>query len=105
MDLKIQKKVFMYPAIPNKEVLHAVNSSDIGVCFYNERHFNSYFCASNKLYEYLNLGVKVLTNNTAGVARVVKHGENGFCCDCITVDEVRKGLITLLNMKNFVQTD
>ena len=23
----------MYPAIPNKEVLHAVNSSDIGVCF------------------------------------------------------------------------
>ena len=56
MDLKIQKKVFMYPAIPNKEVLHAVNSSDIGVCFYNERHFNSYFCASNKLYEYLNLG-------------------------------------------------
>ena len=66
---------------------------------------NSYFCASNKLYEYLNLGVKVLTNNTAGVARVVKHGENGFCCDCITVDEVRKGLITLLNMKNFVPTD
>lgn len=103
-DLKLQEKVFMFPAIPNKEVLYAINSSDIGVCFYNEKHFNSYFCASNKLYEYLNLGVKVLTNNTAGVARVVKHGENGFCCDYINIREIRNGLKTLVSMKKFTPT-
>ncbi len=31
--------------------------------------------------KYLNLGVKYTElKNTGGVARVVKHGENGFCC-------------------------
>ena len=104
-ELQIQEKVFLCPPIPHQEVLHAVNSSDIGVCFYNEHHLNSYFCASNKLYEYLNLGVKVLTNNTAGVARVIKPGENGFCCNVITVDEVRKGVMALLKMGKFSPTN
>lgn len=99
--LKLDENVFMMPPIPNKEVLDAVNSSDIGVCFYNEKHFNSYFCASNKLYEYLNLGVKVLTNNTAGVARVIKHGVNGYCCDVINRESVEEGLKQLVTMGEF----
>lgn len=98
--LHLEQTVFLLPPIPNKEVLHAVNSSNIGVCFYNEKHFNSYFCASNKLYEYLNLGVKVLTNNTAGVARVIRHRENGYCCDVINAEEIRRGIQFLIQMRD-----
>lgn len=104
-DLNLNQKVFLLSAIPNIEVLHAVNSSDIGVCFYNEKHLNSYFCASNKLYEYLNLGLKVLTNNTAGVARIIKHKENGYCCDILNVEEVKKGIVYLMSMKNISRSD
>lgn len=98
--LNLEKKVFLLPPVPNKEVLHVVNSSHIGVCFYNEKHFNSYFCASNKLYEYLNLGVKVLTNNTAGVARVIKHEVNGYCCNVINKEEIEKGIQSLMKIKD-----
>jgi glycosyltransferase involved in cell wall biosynthesis len=99
-NLKLTENVFLMPAIPQYEVLDAINSSDIGVCFYNEKNFNSYFCASNKLYEYLNLGVKVLTNNIAGVIRVVKHEENGYLCDIIDKQNIEKGLTVLLKMNN-----
>jgi glycosyltransferase involved in cell wall biosynthesis len=94
--LQLEEKVFLMPAIPQEEVLSAINSSDIGVCFYNAANFNSYFCASNKLYEYLDCGVKLLTNNIAGVVRVVKHGVNGYCCDYINKESIVDGINTLL---------
>lgn len=102
---KLQDIVKIYPPIPHNEVLYAINSSHIGVCFYNDKNFNSYFCASNKLYEYLDLGVKVLTNYTAGVAHVVHNGENGYCCRIINKENIAEGLKVLLNMQSIVRAN
>lgn len=96
----LHEKVKVYSPIPHAEVLHAINSSDIGVCFYNDKNLNSYFCASNKLYEYLDLGVKVLTNYTAGAAHVIKNGENGFCCRTINKKTIAEGIKSLINGKS-----
>ncbi len=94
-------KVRIYLPIPHNEVLDAINSSHIGVCFYNDKNLNSYFCASNKLYEYLDLGVKALTNYTAGVAHVIQNGENGYCCKILNKETIAEGIKALLNSKSF----
>lgn len=95
----LANRVFIKPPIPNKEVLDAANSSNIGVVFYNHPNLNSYFCASNKLYEYINCGTLLLTNNIGGTARIIKNGINGYSVDDITVDEIRKAINILVSLK------
>src|SRR5690606_15240230 len=89
-DLK--HKVFLKEPIPNEEVIHVSQSSDIGICFYTDTNLNSYFCASNKLYENLNCGMKVLTNNTASTARIIINGVNGFLIDDISEEKIYQAL-------------
>lgn len=57
------------------------------------------------MYEYLDLGVKVLTNYTAGVAHVVHNGENGYCCRIINKENIAEGLKVLLNMQSIVRAN
>lgn len=91
----LEHKVLMYDRIPFNELLLAANSSDIGVCFYNDPNLNSYFNASNKIYEYLNNGVMVLTNETASTARVVDE-YHGARISKITDVEIATALNRLL---------
>src|SRR5690606_5246152 len=96
---KIEDRVFIKDPIPNEEVISVAESSNIGICFYSDLNLNSYFCASNKLYENLNAGMAVLANNIAGTARVIESGKNGYLIDEINVDEIYKGLKSIFSMK------
>lgn len=91
-------RVFIKPPVPNNEILSIANSSDIGIAFYNHPNLNSYFCASNKLYEYLNCSAYVLTNNIGGTARVIKNGINGYLVDSMNVNEIRKAITVLMDL-------
>lgn len=102
---QLTQRVYLFPPIPHDRVLDVVNSSNIGVCFYTDKNFNSYFSASNKLYEYLNLGVKVLTNDTASTMRTIEHGVDGYCCSCVDVESVKEGIISLMNVPTPLPTN
>lgn len=90
-------KVMLYNRIPFNELLEAANSSDIGMCFYNDPNMNSYFSASNKLYEYLNNGVMVLTNDTSSTARIVDE-QHGVRITNITEVDIAKAMKRLLGI-------
>ena len=66
---------------------------------FKDPNLNSYFCASNKLYELMDSGTLVLTNDTVGASRVVKP-ENGICIETVTVENIRKGLSYLSTCQN-----
>src|SRR5690606_19658366 len=91
-ERNIGHRVFLKEPIPNDEVISVSESSDLGICFYSDPNLNSYLCASNKLYENLNCGMAVLTNNIAGTARIIQPGFNGYVIDDITPDQICKGL-------------
>lgn len=95
----LEDRVIFKDSIPNGEVISVSVSSDIGICFYSDLNLNSYFCASNKLYENLNSGMAVLTNNIAGTARIIRTGINGYMVDEISVDEIHKGLLALTKIE------
>lgn len=97
-NLGLTGRVFIKPPVPNYEILSIANSSDIGIAFYNHPNLNSYFCASNKLYEYLNCSAYVLTNNIGGTARIIKNGINGYLVDSMTVKEIREAITVLMDL-------
>lgn len=95
-SLHFEKQVYMFDRISNSEVLEAEASSDIGICIYNAKNLNSYFCASNKVYEYLDYGAKVITTDIGGMSRIIKNGANGHKLKEITSKNIANSINDLI---------
>lgn len=80
----LQKRVFLHDAVPHAEILSYMASGDIGTAFYSNINVNNYYCASNKLYEYIALKKPVLTNNYPGLLENVERFGQGVCLKEIT---------------------
>lgn len=78
-NLHLQSRVKFHPAIPNVEMLDYINSGDIGLVFYENINLNNYWCASNKLYEFILCGKPVITNDYPGLKEVVEKNRLGVC--------------------------
>lgn len=105
VDLNLESRVYIMPPLENKYMLDVAASSQIGVCFYTDYNLNSYFCASNKIYEFINSDVKVLTNNIGGTSRVINSGINGILLDEILPKSIKEGIIKLdkINLINNIK--
>jgi glycosyltransferase involved in cell wall biosynthesis len=98
--LHLETNVFLFDRITNDEVLEAERSSNAGICIYNAKNLNSYFCASNKIYEYLNYNAKVITTNIAGVARVIQNGINGYLLEEVSQDSLAAAINSIKSNNN-----
>jgi glycosyltransferase involved in cell wall biosynthesis len=56
-------------------------SAHVGLLFYRNTCRNNYYCAPNKLYEYMMMGVPVITCNYPGLVQFVEGQEIGICVD------------------------
>lgn len=56
-------------------------SADIGLLFYRNTCRNNYYCAPNKLYEYMMMGLPVVTCNYPGLVHFVEGQGIGICVD------------------------
>ena len=92
--LKLEEKIVIIKPIPNKEVISYINSSDIGLVFYKNINLNNYYCASNKLYEFIMCKKLVITNAYPGLIEVVKKNNYGTCLNKITDKTIAKAIST-----------
>jgi hypothetical protein len=65
-------------------------SGDIGTAFYSNININNYYCASNKLYEYIAMGKPVITNDYPGLLERVERFGQGICLKEITLSNLAK---------------
>jgi glycosyltransferase involved in cell wall biosynthesis len=79
IEEKAGDRVKFHPPIPNVEMLDYIHSSDIGLVFYQNTNLNNYWCASNKLYEFILCGKPVITNDYPGLREVVGNNQLGIC--------------------------
>jgi glycosyltransferase involved in cell wall biosynthesis len=77
--LGLTRRVFFHPAVPHSDILRYMASCDIGTSFYRNTNLNNFYCASNKLYEYIALNKVVLTNNYPGLLNAVECLRQGIC--------------------------
>jgi glycosyltransferase involved in cell wall biosynthesis len=57
------RRVYFVPFVEPDRVLDYVASADLGVAIYKNINLNNYLCAPTKLYEYLMVGLPVVTSN------------------------------------------
>ena len=81
---KLENRVFIHGFVPHKELLKYMASADIGTAFYRNTNLNNFYCASNKLYEFIALEKAVLTNNYPGLIETVERYKQGVCLSEVT---------------------
>lgn len=79
--LDLRHRVFMHPFVAY-DFLHEYScSADAGILLYRNDCRNNYFCAPNKLYEYFQAGLPVVTSNFPGLVSFVEAENLGRCVD------------------------
>jgi glycosyltransferase involved in cell wall biosynthesis len=88
--LHLEDRVFLHGAAPYAEILQYMASCDIGTAFYRNTDVNNYYCAPNKLYEYIALDKAVLTNNYPGLLQNIEYFRQGVCLEEVTPENLVK---------------
>jgi len=67
----LNKKVFLIPPVPQKELLAWTASADVGVIPYRAVGLNNYYTLPNKLFEYIAAGIPVAASNFPELRKIV----------------------------------
>jgi glycosyltransferase involved in cell wall biosynthesis len=73
------ERVVVLPPVPYKELAPFTASADIGVLLYRNDCRNNYYCAPNKLFEYMMMGLPVIAPNYPGMLTLVEGDGVGLC--------------------------
>ena len=96
-QMNLTNKIFLHPPVPHSDILRYMASCDIGIALYRNDNINNYYCASNKLYEYIALNKSVLTNNYPGLLEVIKIFNQGVCLEDVNSESLAKAYVYLVD--------
>jgi glycosyltransferase involved in cell wall biosynthesis len=75
------ERIVVLPPVPYKELPPYTASADIGILLYRNDCRNNYYCAPNKLFEYMMMGLPVVAANYPGMLPLVEGEDVGLCVD------------------------
>jgi glycosyltransferase involved in cell wall biosynthesis len=93
----LQHRVFFHPFVSYGRLAAYTRSADIGVLLYTNDCRNNYYCAPNKLYEYLHAGLPVVTSAFPGLQAIVQQFQLGSCVNPESPADIAKGIEQLLD--------
>jgi len=91
--------VRILPPVPNSDILDFLRDYDIGVAFYANTNLNNYYCAPNKVYEYIQMELPVITNDYPGLVDVVRHNRIGVCVEKIDRQNIGNAIGEICNSR------
>ena len=90
--------IFWKPLAKQEKVLSIAQSTDIGLCIYRPNTINTYFSASNKIYEYLSSGTSIISNMTPSMLRL--RDPNLFLINEITPQAIAQVITEIQHQVN-----
>ncbi|OUV15851.1 MAG: hypothetical protein CBC46_04405 [Verrucomicrobiaceae bacterium TMED86] len=87
--------VRLLPGVPQTELPKLLKDYHAGFAFYLNTNINNYYCAPNKVYDYLMNGLTVIANNYPGLNQVLEQGKLGVCVDEVTKESIDEALLRL----------
>ncbi len=61
---KVSDRLIFYGKVEPKNMLNTLYPADVGLAFYGDSTLNSYYCAPNKIFDYIMAGLGVVTNQS-----------------------------------------
>lgn len=93
----LEEKVKFIDAVPYKDLLDYTMSADLGVHPIQNTCLNHYYCAPNKLFEYLMAGLPVAISNFPEMEMIVKNNGVGETFDPEDPGDIARVINNILN--------
>lgn len=74
-------RIVVLPRVPYDDLPPYTASADVGILLYRNDCRNNYYCAPNKLFEYMMMGLPVIATNYPGMRALVEGEGVGLCVD------------------------
>lgn len=84
-------------SIPYSQMGETIRKYHIGIALYKNNNLCNYYCAPNKVYDYLMSGVPVIANNYPGLLKVLEEGKLGVCIKEVDLENFRIALQRIVN--------
>jgi glycosyltransferase involved in cell wall biosynthesis len=68
-------------SVPMNQIIQAATAADIGVIPYLATNLNQYYCSPNKLFEYIQAGLAVITSDLPFLKQIVMENKIGAVFD------------------------
>ena len=75
------ERIVVLPRVTLQELPSVTASADIGILLYRNDCRNNYYCAPNKVFEYMMMGLPVIAPSFPGMLALVEGEEVGLCVD------------------------
>ena len=93
--------VRILPPVPYREIPDLLKSYDIGVALYRNTNLNNYYCAPNKVYDYLMNAMSVISNDYPGLVCVLEENSVGACVEEVTLSAVKTAIGQIVDEKRW----
>jgi glycosyltransferase involved in cell wall biosynthesis len=74
----------LLPPVPYEGIPALLEAYQIGIALYKNTNLNNYYCAPNKVYDYLMSGMAVIANDYPGLRKVLEVERLGACVSEVT---------------------
>jgi glycosyltransferase involved in cell wall biosynthesis len=89
------ERIVVLGRVPYEDLPPYTASADIGILLYRNDCRNNYYCAPNKLFEYMMMGVPVIAANYPGMLPLVEGEGVGVCVDPEAPETIAAAVNTL----------
>ncbi|MCX6273401.1 MAG: glycosyltransferase [Bacteroidetes bacterium] len=86
-------RIFLLPAVSQRELPSYTSSADYGILFYENTCLNNYYCLPNKLFEYLMSGVPVLVSPLYELKKIVESNHLGLIARAPSVEGMKEVIL------------
>lgn len=78
LRLGVENRVRLLPFVPAEQLINEIRKYDIGILPYINTSLNNKYCLPNKLFQYLEAGIAVLSNDLPDVSALLKEYSFGL---------------------------
>jgi len=92
-------RIRIRPPVSDRELDEFFSPYTVGLAFYPNNNLNNYFCAPNKIYQYIQAGLAVITNDYPGLRGMIEGRRVGCCVASIGPEELSRAIRTIAGEK------
>lgn len=78
--------------ISDNSIFDKFDNYNIGIAFYPNTSLNNWYCAPNKVYQYLQCNMAILTTNNPGLVDLIEKYKIGYYIDEITPNKIKHAI-------------
>jgi glycosyltransferase involved in cell wall biosynthesis len=86
------ENIRILPGVSQKDIDELLPQYDIGFAFYSNTNLNNYYCAPNKIFQYINNRVAIISNDYPGLISLVQNNKIGVCVNKINEEQLESAI-------------